>query len=355
MNVNRNWWRSLLVVSVVSMLVLAACGGSGESPSEETDGGDGDGGGAVEGEIVAIGSSTVEPIMSIALEDFAAANEGAVTFEVDGPGTGDGFAIFCEDGSDIANASRPIDEDEMALCEEAGIEYVELKIGIDGLSVITSPENADVTCLSFGDLYALMGPESQGFANWSDANDLAAEVGADFGELHAPYPDASLDMTAPGEESGTYGSFIEIALGDIAEARLEAGAITEDQVETLRPDYQASADDNVIIENIGGSPSSLGFVGFAFADQNADSVKTLEVDGGDGCVAPTAETIASNEYPISRDLFIYVNTARADANPAVVAFVDWFLTDGIGSVEEADYVPLDETALAETQTAWEGR
>ena len=235
MNVNRKWWRSLLVVSVVTMLVLAACGGSGESPSEETDGGDGDGGGAVEGEIVAIGSSTVEPIMSIALEDFAAANEGAVTFEVDGPGTGDGFAIFCEDGSDIANASRPIDEEEVALCEEAGIEYVELKIGIDGLSVITSPDNADVTCLSFGDLYALMGPESQGFANWSDANDLAAEVGADFGELHAPYPEASLDITAPGEESGTYGSFIEIALGDIAEARLEAGAITEDQVETLQP------------------------------------------------------------------------------------------------------------------------
>jgi phosphate transport system substrate-binding protein len=353
LNVNRKWWRSLLVVSVVSMLVLAACGG--QSPNETTDGGDGDGGGGVEGEIAAIGSSTVEPIMSIALEDFADANGDGVTFEVDGPGTGDGFAIFCEDGSDIANASRPIDEDEIALCEEAGIEYVELKIGIDGLSVITSPENADVSCLSFGDLYALMGPESQSFASWSDANDLATEVGADFGEIHAPYPDASLDMTAPGEESGTYGSFIEIALGDVAEARLEAGAITEDQVETLRPDYQASADDNVIIENIAGSPSSLGFVGFAFADQNADSVKTLEIDGGDGCVAPDPETIASNEYPISRDLFIYVNTARADANPAVVAFVDWFLTDGIGSVAEADYVPLDETALAETQAAWDGR
>ena len=244
----------------------------------------------------------------------------------------------------------------MALCEEAGIEYVELKIGIDGLSVITSPDNAAVTCLSFGDLYALIGPESQGFANWSDAGALADEIGSDFGEIHsADFPDASLDITAPGEESGTYGSFIEIALGDVAEARLEAGAITEDQVETLSPDYQSSADDNVIIENIGGSPSSLGFVGFAFADQNADSVKTLEIDGGDGCVAPDPETIASNEYPISRDLFIYVNLAHADSNPAVVAFVDWLLTDGIGSVEEADYIPLDEAALAETQTAWDGR
>ena len=345
---NRKWWRSLRVVSVVSVLVLAACGGDGGSTNEG-------GGTAVDGEILAIGSSTVEPIMSIALEDFAAANEGAVTFEVDGPGTGDGFAIFCDDGSDIANASRPIDEEEMALCEETGIEYVELKIGIDGLSVITSPDNADVSCLSFGDLYALMGPEAEGFASWTDANDLAAELGSEFGETNSPFPDASLDITAPGEESGTYGSFIEIALGDVAEARLESGAITEDVAETLRPDYQASADDNVIIENIGGSPSSLGFVGFAFADQNADSVKTLEVDGGDGCVAPDPETIASNEYPISRDLFIYVNSARAEANPTVVAFVDWLLTDGIGSVEEADYVPLDETALGETQAAWDGR
>ena len=184
MNVNRKWWRPLLVVSVVSMLVLAACGGDGESPSET----DGDGGGGdVEGEIVAIGSSTVEPIMSIALEDFAAANEG-VDFEVDGPGTGDGFAIFCEDGSDIANASRPIDEDEIALCEEAGIEYVELKVGIDGLSVITSPDNADVTCLSFGDLYALMGPESQSFENWSDADALAGELGDDFGAEQRAIP-----------------------------------------------------------------------------------------------------------------------------------------------------------------------
>ncbi len=141
MNVNRKWWRSLLVVSVVSMLVLAACSNDPAATSPT-----GARPASAEGEVVAIGSSTVEPIVSIALEDFAAANEG-VTFEVDGPGTGDGFALFCEDGSDIATASRAIDEDEAATCADAGIEYVELKIGIDGLSVITSPENDDVTCL----------------------------------------------------------------------------------------------------------------------------------------------------------------------------------------------------------------
>jgi len=347
LNVTLKWLRSLLVVGVVAMLVLSAC---------SNDPGDGDGSqsGAAAGEVVAIGSSTVEPIVSIALEDFAAAHEG-VTFEVDGPGTGDGFALFCEDGSDIATASRAIDEDEAATCSDAGIDYVELKIGIDGLSVITSPENSVVSCLSFGDLYSLFGPESVGFENWSDADDLAAEVGGDFGELHAPYEDAALEITAPGEESGTYTSFIDLATSGVAEVRLEAGAIAEDEVETLRPDYTSSADDNVIIENIGGFPSSLGFVGFAFADQNADSVKTLEVDGGDGCVAPSPDTISSGEYPLARDLYIYVNTAHADDNPTLVEFVDWFLTDGIGAVEEADYVALDDASLAETVSAWDSR
>ena len=211
LNVTLKWWRSLLVVSVGSMLVLAACSNDPGDARREPDR-------VREGEIVAIGSSTVEPIVSIALEDFAAANEG-VTFEVDGPGTGDGFALFCEDGSDIATASRAIDEDEAATCSDAGIEYVELKIGIDGLSVITSPENSTVTCLSSGDLYSLFGPESVGFENWSDADDLAAEVGGDFGELHTPYEDAPLDIPAPGEESGTYTSFIDLALGDAPSPR----------------------------------------------------------------------------------------------------------------------------------------
>jgi phosphate transport system substrate-binding protein len=348
LNVTLKWSRSLLVVSVGSILVLAACSNDpGDAP-------DGSQTGSAEGEIVAIGSSTVEPIVSIALEDFAAANDG-VTFEVDGPGTGDGFALFCEDGSDIATASRAIAEDEAATCSDAGIEYVELKIGIDGLSVITSPENSTVTCLSSGDLYALFGPESVGFENWSDANDLAAEVGGDFGAIHTPYEAASLDIHAPGEESGTYTSFIDLALGDVADARVAAGAITEDEAATLRPDYQSSADDNVIIENIGGSASSLGFVGFAFADQNADSVKTLEVDAGDGCIAPEPDTIASGDYPLSRDLYIYVNTAHAADNAALVEFVDWFLTDGIGAVTEADYIALDDATLAETVSTWEGR
>jgi phosphate transport system substrate-binding protein len=332
--------------AVAGMLLLAAC--QGGQASERTASPPGDTGGSpLSGELVISGSSTVEPISSIVAEDFAAANPG-VSYSVDGPGTGDGFALFCNDETDISDASRAIKDEEAAACQENGVSYVELQIAIDGISVITSPRNTDLACLSFGDLYALLGPESQGFATWSDANALADELGNEFGEIHAPYPDVPLDVTAPGEESGTFDSFIELALAGPIEAR--------GSDETTRPDYQASADDNVIIENIGGSDSSLGWVGFAFADESRDRVASLEVDGGEGCVAPTPETIASGEYPISRPLFIYVNTDRAAESPALEAFVDYYLSDsGMAAVVEADYVALEADALAATRAAWEAR
>ena len=349
MNLTRMTRRPALAAFLAASLALAACSSNPDRNGSDASSAAGSpgSGGELSGEIIISGSSTVEPISSIVAEDFAAANPD-VQYSVDGPGTGDGFAQFCAGETDISDASRAINEEEVAACEENGITYVELQVAIDGLSVITSPDNADVTCLSFGDLYALLGPESQDFTNWSDANDLADEIGSDFGETHAPYPDATLDVTAPGEESGTFDSFVELVLGDIAEAR--------EQDETTRPDYQASADDNVIVENIGGSPSSLGWVGYAFADENSDSVKSMEIDGGDGCVAPTPETIASNEYPISRPLYIYVNSAEADARPELAAFVDYYLSDeGMAAVTEADYIALDEALLEETRAAWDGR
>ncbi len=346
MNLARIRLGRIVPAAIAGMLLLAACQG-GQASEETASPPGGTGGSPLSGEIVISGSSTVEPISSIVAEDFVAANPG-VSYSVDGPGTGDGFALFCNDETDISDASRAIKDEEAAACEENGVNYVELQVAIDGISVITSPQNTDLACLSFGDLYALLGPESQGFATWSDANRLAEELGNEFGEIHAPYPDAPLDVTAPGEESGTFDSFIELALAGPIEAR--------GSDETTRPDYQASADDNVIIENIGGSDSSLGWVGFAFADESSDSVTSLEIDGGDGCVAPTPETIASGEYPISRPLFIYVNTDRAASNPALEAFVNYYLSDtGIAAVAEADYVALEADALAATRGAWEAR
>lgn len=355
MNVNRKWWRSMLGISMVLVLVLAACQsdtGNGDDPGEsETAGSMDDGGEALTGSIFVSGSSTVEPISLANAEKFSAEHPD-VQISVEGPGTSDGFAIFCDGGSDISDASRSIKQEEVDTCAENGVEFVELEVAIDGLSVITSSANTAVECLSFLDLYALLGPESQGFSNWSDANDLAAELeaelGDEFGASNAPYPDAPLAVTAPGEESGTFDSFVEIVLEGIAEER--------GQDATTRPDYQASADDNVIIEGISGSDTSLGWVGYAFASENSGVVTALAVDGGDGCVAPTDETISDGSYPIARSLWIYPSLTALEGNTALEAFVDFYMSDeGFASVTEVGYVTLPDERIEATRSAWEER
>ena len=158
-------------------------------------------------------------------------------------------------------------------------------------------------------------------------------------------------ITGPGEESGTFDSFVELVIAGFAEER--------GQDETTRPDYTASANDNAIIEGISGSATSLGWVGFAFAEENLDKVKLINVaeEANGTCVEPTPETIASNEYPIARDLFIYVNKAKAEENAAVAAYVDFYVADGtIAKVlETVPYVNLTPEALAESRAAWEAR
>lgn len=216
----------------------------------------------------------------------------------------------------------------------------------DDASTTGAGGGADVAlpdCLGFADLYALVGPESQGFTAWSDANDLAAEVGAE----HAPYPDAELVITGPGEESGTFDTFVELVIEPIAEERGEDA--------TTRPDYTSSPNDNVIIEGVASSPGSLGWVGYAFYIENQQQVEVFGVDRGEGCVAPTDESIADGTYGLSRPLFIYVNDEEAAGNPAVEAYVDFYLSDeGLASVSEAGYVQLTDGEWNETIETWEG-
>jgi phosphate transport system substrate-binding protein len=324
----------LIIAAGAAALLASACGGS-------TGGGQA-AGDTLSGTIAISGSSTVEPISSLVAEKFQGVNP-EVSISVNGPGTTDGFALFCKGETDVADASRPISEEEIAACKEGGIDYTELKVAIDGITVITSPENDDVGCLGFEDLYALLGPESEGFETWADAEGLAEELGS----KHLPYPDAPLVITAPGEESGTWGSFIELALEGIGEER------GLDEVAT-RPDYQSSPNDNVIVQGIAGSPSSLGWVGYAFYEETDGAVKAIEIDGPDGCVAPTSETIADRNYPLSRDLFIYVNTEKASSNQALSAFVDFYLSEeGLASVSEVGYVDLPQEVVAESQDLWQ--
>jgi len=296
------------------------------------------------GEVFVTGSSTVEPI-SIKVGELAnQMSGGELAVTVEGPGTGDGFITFCAGDADIADASRPISDEEIALCDESGVEYTELEIAIDGLTVATNPANDAITCLDVPALYALVGPESEGTANWSDNSELATEVQSAYADS---FPDAPLDINGPGEESGTYDTFVEFAIADLAEER--------GQDEATRADYSSSPNDNLIVQGIESSESSLGWVGFAYYVAEQDRMKAIEIDAGDGCVAPSPETISDGTYPFSRSLYIYVNSANAESNPAVKSFVDLFLSpEGLATVSDAGYVDLPDDRIQATQDAWSG-
>jgi phosphate transport system substrate-binding protein len=328
-----------LVGAAALTLVGTACGG----------GGGGGGGGGVQGAVNVSGSSTVLPISQLLAQDFSQQNPDA-QIKVNGPGTTDGFVLFCKGETDINDASRAIESDEVKACSQNGVDYIELPIAYDGITVMTNPANKSVSCLSKADLYSLIGPESKGFKNWSDANALDKELGGD-----GNFPNEPFDLVGPGPESGTWGSFIDLALKDIADSRNQPDDRT-------RPDYQSSGNDNVIIQGIEASNSSLGWVGFAYAEENATQVKILGVspdenkagEGNPDCVTPSRDTIASQDYPLSRTLYIYVNKKKAQQNKALRAFVDLYLSDeGITQgVQQAGYVDLPSDQISKTRSTW---
>jgi phosphate transport system substrate-binding protein len=296
-----------------------------------------------EGSVDIHGSSTVAPISLAVAEAFAELNPG-FGFFVGEEGTGDGFAqYFCVDNGDISDASRQIKEEESALCAENGVEYVELKVGYDGLAVITSPQNP-IECLNKYDLWALFGPESNEIKTWQDAETFAQEMGST-----TDLPEGDIAITAPGTESGTYDSFVELALGPVAEERgVDAG--TRDPVP---PTYVGAANDLVIIQGVSQFPTSIGFVGLAYAENAGEAVKIVAVDEGEGCVAASPETVADGTYALSRPLFIYPAINRLASNPAIAPFVDYYLSDeGMAKVSEVGYVQLPAEELEATRAAW---
>ena len=196
-------------------------------------------------------------------------------------------------------------------------------------------------CFNQEDLYAIFGAESGDFTTWEDAQTFAEELGST-----TEYPTGDLEIFGPGTESGTYDAFVELGLTTIAEER--------DQEPTVGVSYTSSPDDNAIVSGIEGADSSLGWVGFAYAEGAGDEVRELQIAGDDGtCVAPDVDTIASGDYPLSRPLFIYVNKANLESKPELAAFIDLYLNDAYSSVSEASYVELPDDLLAETKAAFE--
>jgi phosphate transport system substrate-binding protein len=300
---------------------LAACGGQSQGDTGSGDGGD------VSGEVVADGSSTVEPLTSAAGELFAGENSG-VNVSVGTSGTGGGFEKFCAGDTDLSNASRPIkDDEEVPVCEENGVDYTELHVANDALTVVVSKDNDFITCLTTEELKTLWAPESEGkVTTWDQVN--------------PEFPKEPIELYGPGTDSGTFDYFTDEING-------EEGA--------SRSDYNASEDDNVLVQGVTGSTNALGYFGFTYYEENADSLKAVEVDSGAGCVAPSVETAQDGSYsPLARPLFVYVsNTAYAD-KPQVAAFVDYYVANDTEIAETAQFIPLSDEQRTELESAASG-
>jgi phosphate transport system substrate-binding protein len=312
------WW---LVLGAAGLLAfgVAACGDDDDSDS-------GDGGGeAVSGEIRIDGSSTVAPLTSAVAEGFKGENPD-VNVTVGTSGTGGGFEKFCAGETDANDASEAIGEEEIAACEQGGVKYEELQVANDALTVVVNPENP-VTCMTVDQLKAVWEPNSK-ISSWSDIEGL-----------EPPY-DESLDLYGPGSDSGTFGYFTEAINGE------------ED---AIRNDYNdVGEDDNATVTGVSGAPGGLGYFGFSFFNENQDTLKALEIDGGEGCVAPSIETSQDGSYtPLSRPLFIYPS-ADALADPAFDAFMEYYLDNVNDVAEQTGFIPLTDDQLSEQQSKLEG-
>ncbi len=332
-------------LALVAAFAVAACGGGARSPRypgsrQRRHGG-------VSGSIVVSGSSTVEPISTGVAELFKQQNPD-LNYQIEGPGTGDGFARFCNGETDISDASRAIKDEEAAKCAEAGIEYVELKVAYDGLSVVTNVNNTAIACLSFADIYALVGPESTGFTKWSDGTAIAN--GARL--QHDPA------RRRPRDHGPRRGVRHVRLVRRARPRRHRRGA--RPGAPRPGPTTTSSANDNVIVEGISGNPTSLGWVGLAFAEENADKVREIPVsaDPNGTCVEPNAETVSDGSYPISRPA-VHLREQGQGREPTRPSrdYVDFYLAEGtIAKVlETVPYVNLPAEELAATRAAWEAR
>ncbi len=316
--------RTALISTVCALTILVAAGcGGGRGATEEA-------GGApapteasdLSGSIEADGSSTVGPFTTAAAEAFGREHSG-VRVTVGISGTGGGFERFCRGETDLSNASRPIKDEEVELCEQNGVDFVEFHVVNDGLAVVVNPENDWVDCFTIEQLNAIWNPDSE-LDNWSQV------PGGD-------YPDVPMPLAGPGTDSGTFDYFTETVNGD-------GGA--------SRSDFQASEDDNVIVQAVSGSRGGLGYFGLSYVQENEGRIKAVPVENEAGeCVEPSTETVQDGSYnPLGRPLFIYAKT-ESFSRPEVQAFIQYLLDDNQQISETALYVPLTEEQLTAAQAS----
>ncbi|MCI0686375.1 MAG: PstS family phosphate ABC transporter substrate-binding protein [Sporichthyaceae bacterium] len=316
-NIGRRTARSIAVVAVMAA-ALAACGNDDENPP--AGGGTNSPAAPLSGSIAVDGSSTVTPLTEVAAELFNEENPN-VQIAVGTSGTGGGFEKFCAGETDISDASRAIEDDEVAACQTGGISYEEFTVANDALTIVVSKENTFATCLTVDQLKKIWEPAAEGtVTNWN--------------QVDPSFPDQALDLYGPGTDSGTFDYFTDVING-------EEGA--------SRTDYQPSEDDNVIASGVAGSPGGLGYFGLTYFEENQATLNAVQVDSGNGCVAPSAETAQDGSYtPLARPLYIY---PKADSlqRPEVLAFVEYYVENAAQIAEEAGFVPLNATQQADLQ------
>lgn len=327
--------KRLAAIAFASIIAIGACSGPGAtatpSAAAPTTGASAPGStepsaAALTGSVTIDGSSTVYPITAAVAEDFQTAN-GGVKVTAAFSGTGGGFKLFCVGDTDINDASRPIkadDDGEGKACTTNNIEYVELQVAIDGLTVVVNPANTFATCLTVEELAKIYGPDSPQNLTWAD--------------VRAGFPADPVNRFMPGADSGTFDYFTEVINGEVDAATQYA---------------TPSEDDNVLVTGAAGDVNAIAFFGYAYFVENKDKVKALEIDGGNGCVAPTEATINDNSYaPLSRPLFIYPDIAKAKARPELKAFVDFYLENTNALSAEVGYVALPDDLLQKEKDEW---
>lgn len=348
-------WRARSAVGLLAAtLVLSACqpqaqtGGGAPSVQGQTTGGQQQPSGQqgkvtvqppanaaelarLRGDIVIDGSSTVFPVTAAAAEEFRKyARDVRITVGISG--TGGGFKRFCAGETAISNASRPILPSEREACEKNGIEFIELPVAFDGLSVVVSPRNDFVKCLTVAELKRMWEPDAQGrITRWN--------------QIRPSFPDRPLKLFGPGADSGTFDYFTEAIVG---------------RSKASRGDFQASEDDNVLVQGVANDPDAIGYFGFAYYIENPGKLKVVAIDekGNGNCVEPSEQTIKNGTYqPLSRPIFIYVRKQDA-SRPEVQGFVNFYLSKSFTPLiptKEIGYVPLEDNIYAAAQRRFQNQ
>lgn len=271
------------------------------------------------------GSSTVFPITEAIAEEFHKVNPARVTVGISG--TGGGFEKFCQGETDISNASRKIKDIEKEACKQKGIEFIELPVAYDALTVIVHPSNTWATSITVEELKKMWEPAAEGtITKWN--------------QIRSSWPDAPLDLYGPGADSGTFDYFTEVINGKSAESR---------------GDYTASEDDNVLVQGVTGDRNAIGYFGYAYYEANKDRLKAVAIDSGNGPVMPSETTVNNGTYkPLSRPLYIYVSTRSAD-RPGVKAFIEFYLANAGTYAREVAYVALPAADYQSAQARFQNR